>query len=440
MRRYGIVGTGVAGISAISAIRNADPSAEIHLIGEDPHGFYSRPGLAFHLNNEIPEKQLFLFSRKDWRDLNVHYLKSVVTRIAPQAHQVEVGPGRVISYDRLLLATGATAVPLSVPGANLQGVVKLDNLEDARRILALARRGRTAVVVGGGIVAIELIDALVTHGVQVHYFLRGDRYWPNILDVYESRIIEHHLHDDGVHLHYKTEIAEIIGRRNTVAAVRTKSGELIRCGMVAVGIGVKSRLALAQAAGIKTERGILTDETLRTSDPDIFSAGDAAQVFDPLKGEAFQNILWWPARLQGWTAGMNMTGARQAYQPRVTMNITRLAGFPISIMGMVGSDKDEDLVSIARGSSDTWRNPPNSIPVESGSEINHVRLMLGENTILGAMIIGDQKISLPLEDMISHQVDITPIRARLLEPGTPVGDVVLGFWSAAKEKQHAASQ
>jgi nitrite reductase (NADH) large subunit len=249
MPRYIIIGMGVAGITAALTLRTLDQSAEIVLIGDDPHGFYSRPGLAYALNGEIPEKSLYLSSKKDWKGLNIHQvIEGQVTRLDPPAHQIEVDPTGLLTYDRLLIATGASAVPLQVPGANLRGVVKLDSFEDSRQILSLARRAKTAVVVGGGIIAVELVEGLIAQKVKVHYLLRGDRYWANVLDEAESRLIENRLVQHGVTIHYQAEIAQILEKRGKVNAVQTTKGEVIPCRMVAVGVGVRARMELAQAA------------------------------------------------------------------------------------------------------------------------------------------------------------------------------------------------
>ncbi len=431
MTRYVIVGTGVTGIAAIGALRTLERSAEITLVGDDPHGFYSRPGLAYYLDREIPEKQLIIFTKEDWKSFNLRYVRGIATRLDPQKHQLEIGPAGVLTYDRLLLATGSTAVLLNIPGADLKGVVKLDDFEDTRRIISLARRARTAVVVGGGIIAVELVEGLLARGLKVHYFLRGERYWPNILDEKESRLLEHRLAEDGVIIHFHTEAAEILGKRGKVVGIRTTQGETIRCEMVAVGIGVKPRMELAKAAGLATEKGILTDETLQTSDPDIFAAGDVSQVRDPLSGKSFIDTLWHPAREKGKIAAANMTGMRQTYNRKVAVNVLRLAGVMTTIIGAVGSGVDDDLVSVARGSSETWQQLPNTISLESSAEVNHVRLMIGEQTLLGAMVMGEQKLSLPLQELISSKVDITPVR-HLLQPGAPLGQIVMDYWSSIR--------
>ena len=432
MTHYVIIGTGIAGMSAATTLRTADPAAEITLVSEDPHAFYSRPGLAYCLSDEIPEKQLTIYSRQDWKTLNATHIEGQVARINPVDHQVEIKNLPPLAYDRLLLATGAAAVDLDVRGVNLKGVVKLDDFEDTLQILSLARHTKTAVVVGGGIVSMELVEGLLARGVLVHYFLRGDRYWSNVLDEAESRIVEHRLSKEGVLLHYQTEIAEILGWNRKVAGIRTRKGETIRCEMVATAIGVKPRLQLAQAAGLSTERGILVNEYLQTSDPDIFAAGDVAQVYDPQTGRSVIDNLWTPGREQGKAAAWNMAGKKKPYRRAVAANVLRLAGIMLTVIGAVGSGRDEDLVSVARGSSETWLQLPNTIAMASGNEYNQLRLMVGETTLVGAVVLGEQKLSLPLQELVAVQTDITPIRSQLLQPGAPLGQIVMDFWTSIK--------
>jgi NAD(P)H-nitrite reductase large subunit len=432
MNRYVVIGTGVSGIAAIGALRASDRAAEITMVGEDPHGFYSRPGLAYYLTGELPEKQLYIYHKKDWQELKVRYVKAQATQLNQVEHSLTLGSAGALMYDRLLIATGSTAMQLKIPGAELMGVIKLDDLQDARSILAMARRARAAVVIGGGVIAVELVEGLLAQGLRVHFFLRGDRYWPNILDEKESRLVEHRLTEHGVMIHYQTEAAEIIGKRGRVAGVRTMRGEVIHCEMVGVGIGVRSRMELAQNAGLATDRGILTDECLQTSAADVFASGDVAQVRNPLTGVASLETLWHPARQQGYAAALNMTGKRQVYHLPAAVNVLRLAGMMTTIIGAVGSGSANDTVSMARGSSETWRQLPNTIAMVSGNDVNHLRLILGDHTLVGAVVMGDQKLSLPLQDMVSGRTDISMIREQLLAPGAALGEIVMNYWSKQK--------
>jgi len=430
--RYAIIGSGVAGIAAMEAIRSVDTGGEIILIGDDPYGFYSRPGLAYYLTGELHDKALFPRTAEDLRKLNFRYINKRVTKILRAEHTLELEDQSAVTYDRLLIAVGAQALPLEVPGANLEGVLKLDHMAAAKRILKQARRSRAAVVVGGGITALELVEGLRSRGMKVHYLLRGDRYWSNVLDEQESRIIESRLQDEGVTLHHHAEVIEITGRNGKVSTLRLLNGQTLKCDLVAYAIGIRPRVNLAKQAGLAIDRGILVNEYLQTNDPDIFAAGDVAQAYDPLSGRSILDSLWTPAREQGYTAGLNMAGRKTAYVKSPPFNITRLAGLTTTIIGTVGRGRDDDLIGIARGDSETWRQLPDSMVAQTGFDVNRLRLLVGERTLLGAIVMGDQKLSYPLEKIISGKVDISPIREKLLVPHAKVADIVAEFWADRK--------
>ncbi|HJR81305.1 MAG TPA: FAD-dependent oxidoreductase [Anaerolineales bacterium] len=427
--KYVIIGSGVAGIAAIEAIRSVDQVGEVVLTGDDPHGFYSRPGLAYYLTGELHDQALFPRTEDDFRKLEFRLIKEKATRIMRAEHILELDDQSTVSYDRLLIAVGAQAVPLEIPGGDLEGVLKLDHMEDAKRILKTARRGKTAVVVGGGITALELTEGLLSRGMKVHYLLRGDRYWSNVLDEHESHIIEHRLREEGVTLHYHSEAMEVIGENGRVKAVRLLKGQILECDLVAYAIGIRPRADLAKQAGLAIDRGILVNEYLQTNDPDIFAAGDVAQVYDPMSGRSILDSLWGPARQQGHAAGLNMAGRETPYIKSPPFNVTRLAGLTTTIIGTVGRGRDNDLVSIARGDSETWRQRPDAMVAQTGFDVNRLRLLIGDKTLLGAIVMGDQKLSFPLQKIISGKVDISPIRERLLAPNARIGDIVAEFWA-----------
>jgi NAD(P)H-nitrite reductase large subunit len=435
--KYAIIGSGVSGLAACEAIRSMDKVGEICLISDDPHGYYSRPGLAYYLTGEMDEKGLFPRSKQDWLALNLRYIKGRVTKVFSSEHQVELDDASRLSYDRLLIAVGAQAARLDMPGAEQRGVVKLDHMEDARSILKLARRGKTAVVAGGGITALELVEGLRSRGVKVHYLLRGERYWSNVLDEQESMIIQHRLQVDGVQLHHHAELIEVLGKRGQVQGVRLHDGRVLRCDILAYAIGIHSRVDLAREAGLDTERGILVNEYLQTNHPDIFAAGDVAQVYDPLSKRSIIDSLWGPAREQGHAAGLNMAGQKTAYRKKAPFNVTRLAGLTTTIIGAVGRGNDKNLVGIARGDSETWRTLPDAIVAQTGFEVNRLRILVGKTSLLGAVVMGDQKLSFPLQKIISANTDISSIRAKLLKPGAPVADIIADYWTSWRA-QHAS--
>lgn len=445
MTRYVLLGTGVAAISAAEEIRAHDPGGEIHLVGDDPFGYYSRPGLAYYLTGELNEEMLYPYRKEDYQKLRLLYYRAHAARILPAEKQVELDNGARLPYDKLLIATGAQAMPLKIPGANVKGIHKLDHLADARALLAEAKRGRTAIVTGGGITALELAEGLAARGMKVHYVFRSPRYWPGVLDEIESGIIESLLEREGIILHRKNEIVEILAKNGKIAAARLADGRTLKANLLAYAIGIAPRIGLAREAGLACERGILVNEYLQTSQPDIFAAGDVAQVFDPASGKYLLDSLWHPAREQGRIAARNMTGRTEPYRKPPVFNVTRLAGLTVTIVGAVAppgrgvrgeGESDLDLVGIARGDSETWRELPHSIIAQSGFEVNRLRLMVGEKHLLGAIVMGDQKLSGPLQAIIREKTDITPIRAQLLAPNAPIADILAAFVSRNGKQGH----
>jgi NAD(P)H-nitrite reductase large subunit len=230
-------------------------------------------------------------------------------------------------------------------------------------------------------------------------------------------------------------MARVIGdKRNHVVGVETKDGELIACDMVAVAVGVQPRLELAQQAGLETGRGIFTDEYLRTSEPDIYAAGDAAEVLDPSTGRRGIDSLWSVANAQGRVAGANMAGDSRSFAPRpAPFNVTKIGGITTTVIGAIGAGgRDGDLVSLARGDSNAWREQLEGFAVQDDADADHLRLILGQNRILGAVVMGEQSLTRPLLHLIRQQVDISAVQQQLIAGGRTeiVAAVVLLMASA----------
>ncbi len=429
-RRHVLIGGGPATIAAAEAIRGADEAAEITLVSGDRAGYYSRPGLAYLLAREVPERRLFPFTDADFAGLRATRISGRAARVDAAAHTVVLEDGRTLAYDRLLLATGSTALPAKVPGAALDGVVKLDDLADARDIARRCTRSKGAVVVGGGITALEIVEGLRAYRVPVHYLMRQDRYWRNVLSETESAVVEDGLRRSGVRVHPFTELARIVGRGGRVAAVETAAGETIPCDIVAVAVGVRPRIGLAREAGLDCDRGILVDRQLRSSAGDVFAAGDVAETLHPVSGRRTLEVLWHSAVSKGRTAGLNMaTEPVHAYEPGVSLNITRLAGQKTTIIGTVGKGKDADLEGLSRGDSQSWSELGEATLVEAESDGARLRLALGERGIAGAVVMGDQTLSFPLQELIEARADAGAVSAALTAPGADVARIVEDLWS-----------
>jgi NAD(P)H-nitrite reductase large subunit len=428
-RRHLLIGGGPASIAAAEAIRAADDAAEITLVSDD-NGYYSRPGLAYLLAREVPEARLFPFTPADFDTLRLSRVEGHARRLDLERREVVLDDGRALTYDRLLLATGSRAVPAHVPGTDLDGVVKLDDLADARDIIRRSATCKGAVVVGGGITAVEIVEGLRARKVQVDYLMRQDRYWRNVLSETESAVVEEDLVRTGVRVRRFTELARIIGRDGRVAGVETGDGDTIPCDLVAVAIGVRPRIGLAAEAGLDCGRGVLVDDHLQASAEGVYAAGDIAETARPGTDRRTLEVLWHSAVMKGRTAGRNMAGEpAETYQPGVPLNITRLAGLRTTIIGTVGKGVDTDLDGLQRGDSQTWSELGEATIVETRDDGARIRLALGARCIVGAVVIGDQTLSFPLQELIEERVDVSHAAAELAAPGTNVAGLVDGLWT-----------
>jgi NADPH-dependent 2,4-dienoyl-CoA reductase/sulfur reductase-like enzyme len=146
---------------------------------------------------------------------------------------------------------------------------------------------------------------------------------------------------------------------------------------------------------------------------DVYAAGDVAEVHNPRGGAATLDVLWSTALAQGHVAGANMAGERRAYARAIAFNVTQLAGLKVTVIGTVGGGKNDDLVALTRGESESWRTPPGACVLSDTNDGNRIRLLIGERTIVGAVVMGDQTWSRPLQRLIVAGADITPIRRSL---------------------------
>lgn len=423
--RHLIIGNGAAGATAADTIREHDASADITIVGAEKVPFYSRPGLAYILTGHIPERQLFSRPDRLNEERHIRRITGTVQGVEAAAHKVVLDDGRTMRYDRLLIAVGARAVRPELPGIDLDGVVALDDYEGTLKAIRLAAKARRAVVVGGGITALELAEGLAARGVETHYLMRGDRYWSNVLEPAESTMVEDRLTHDGIRLHKGQEIAEILGRKGKVTGVKTKDGTVLPCEMVGVAIGVTPRLELAHQIGLPVNRGILTGDTLETDVQDIFAAGDVAEALDAATGKRGVDSLWSVAMEQGRAAGHAMAGQPVPYRRPAPFNVTKIGGITTTIIGGVGTGgRDGDLTTVSRGDSFSWRERLDAFAVTHEAGANRIRLLVGEDRLMGAVVMGDQTHSRRLQQVIRARLDIRHVRQHLLEQPAELGAVL----------------
>ena len=435
MKRFVIIGNGAAGITAAEELRRRDARASITICTDEPYPMYSRPGLAYVLINEVSAQQAVARKPEWYQQQRIELIHSRAVGLDFKRQVVSLANGRGLLYDALLIAVGAAAVKAPFPGGDLDGVVYLDNLDNTLDILKRIKTARAAVVVGGGITALELTEGLAHHDVETHYLSRKNNLWSALLNDQESKLVERQMIHHGALIHYQREIAEIIGRDGRVAAVRTTRGEDIPCEIVGVAVGVKPNLGLVKGTPLEIDRGLLTDEYLQTNLPGVYAAGDCAQIYDAWSGEKRVDSLWPTAVASGRAAAQNMLGMRVPYVKGVPFNAALLFGLHLTAIGQVAAagrddDEAEELSFISRGSSEVWTSSSGSGYTSAWADdgTSSQRLIVKGDVIAGALLLGNQRLADPLRDLIDRRVNIGQVKDQLLKGGTALAMAVMSEW------------
>jgi 3-phenylpropionate/trans-cinnamate dioxygenase ferredoxin reductase subunit len=305
-----IVGGGLAGAIAAQTLREEGFDERITLLGEESNRPYERPPLSKdYLQGNTDRDSIFVHPESWYADHAVELrLGAPVTSLDPALRTVTTATGVQLGYDKLLLATGSTPRRVSVPGADFDGVRYLRRVEDSERIKAGFARAQRVAIIGAGWIGLETAAAARNAGLDVTLLEASELPLLRVLGPEVAPIFADLHRDHGVNLRCQVAVAKLTGGNGAVTGVTLRDGSRIDAGLVLVGGGITPTSQLAVEAGLKVDNGIVVDEHLRTSDPDIFAAGDVAHAYNPRLGRHIRVEHWANARRQGVTAAKAMLG------------------------------------------------------------------------------------------------------------------------------------
>jgi NADPH-dependent 2,4-dienoyl-CoA reductase/sulfur reductase-like enzyme len=333
---YVIIGNGVAGINGANTLRQRDSAADITVISKETDHFFARTALMYVFCGQLSEGDVEPYERDHYRRMAFRRERAAVTRLDPAARSLELDDGRTLTYDRLLIAAGSVPRRLGIPGEELEAVGNFVTWQNLEWLRDRIRRGQRAVIIGGGLIGIEVAEILREAGLAVTFLIREDWFWPIALDEREGMMVTEHMRHHGIDVRLQTEAAAVLDRAGTVTGVRLTSGDDIPADLVVITIGVVPQTDWLAGSGIEVDKtgGIVVNEYLETSQPGIWAAGDCTSVVW-FNGVRRPEQLWYTARDQGLAAGRNITGEKTPYRRGTFYNSAKFFDLEYTTAGYV---------------------------------------------------------------------------------------------------------
>ncbi len=388
-----VIGNGVAGTILAKTLRELDQDVELDVFAREKYHYYPRPNLIDFLAERIPFERLFAFP-EEWyasKGIQIH-LSQPVTKILPESQEIELNQKQRESYDKLVVANGSFSFVPPFQGKDKNGIFTLWSLDDAFRILEYLADHPNVVVIGGGLLGLEIARALNTRGAKVGVVEFFDRLLPRQLDQQGASILQSHIERMGIKVRVGTATEEFLGREE-ISGLRFKGGDGWEADMAIVAAGARPNISLVEEAGLETDRGLVVNEYLQTSDPSIFGVGDAVEH----KGRVYGII---PASFeQARQAAHNVLGQKNKYMGSIPSNTLKVMGVHLTSIGQAipeGSDHEE-------------------LRKEIREEGIYKKVVLQDGVIVGAIWMGTKEGVNDITRLITQKADVSEWKETLLE-------------------------
>lgn len=386
---YVILGNSAAGIAAAAAIRKGDRSGRITIVSDEKAAGYSRVMLPLYIAGKVSKAEMVIADKEFYASRSIRLLRGeTATGLDPAVRHVALASGKFLPYDRLLIATGAAAKGLKARGRELPGIFCLRNLDDAEGIKRiLGSCDAPAVIVGGGLVGIKSLEALLHLNREVHLVISSDRILSQMLDKAASDLFLAALRERGVQVHFHSDVKAFRGKDALQAAVLA-DGTVLPCCVAIVGKGVVPNVGFLHGTGLDLNQGIVVDGRMETNLPGVWAAGDVAEPIDALSGKNAPSALWPSAVEGGRVAGANMAGAAETYRDALRMNSVELLGVRVVSAGAWEGER----VTVSRR--------------ENGAVYR--KLVFGGGRLNGYVLAGDIRNAGVLTSLVRNRTAVTP--------------------------------
>ncbi len=333
-----IIGNGIAGISAARQIRKLSDHSITVISGESDH-FFSRTALMYVYMGHMEYKHIKPYEDWFWEKNNIKLKKAWVHHIDFEKQLLQFENGENMAFDKLLLATGSKLREMSVPGIEAGGVQGLYSLQDLEKMEATAAGVKQAVIVGGGLIGIEMAEMLHSRGVEVTIVIRESHYWGNVLPANEGNLIAKHIAANHISLIKDDELAEVLKDADgNVKAIRTKNGKEINCQFLGISVGVVPNIEFLKNATLETSKGIYVNEYLETNVPNVYAVGDCIEHRNVPEGRVAIEQVWYTGRIMGETVAHTICGKKRAYRPGVWFNSAKFFDIEYQVYGLVPNE------------------------------------------------------------------------------------------------------
>jgi NAD(P)H-nitrite reductase large subunit len=349
-RHVVIIGNGISGVTAARHIRKRS-DYRITIISAETDYFFSRTALMYVYMGHMKFEHTQPYENWFWKKNRINLVRDRVEQVDYDNKTLKLQSIGDFSYDTLILAVGSTPNKFGWPGQDLKGVQGLYSAQDLETLEANThpplsspnkQTVQRAVIVGGGLIGVELAEMLMTRNIEITFLVREDRFWGNVLPTQEGELVARHMINHHVDLRFSTELKEIVSDENgRCKSVITNHGDEIPCEIVGLTAGVSPNISFLKESALETQRGIMVDKMLRTNQPDVFAIGDCAHFHEAPFGRRPIEQVWYTGKMMGETVAKTITGEETEYAPGYWFNSAKFFDIEYQTYGTVLAELQE---------------------------------------------------------------------------------------------------